>query len=159
MEAELEVPEGEALSLVSTPTRIGNTTCRPHNRRQPGSEKKSRVRARLEPGKMRVGYPHEGGVAQSSLSELQQTSASHRGGRIEGTEGGRDGGKDGGKDGGWNGGEGLTHGGACRRARVERVSPTARPRGPERPEERSPQRRQPQPRAPPGRRGHLGWEG
>ena len=69
MDLELEVPEGEALSLVSTPTRIGNTTCRPHNRRQPGSEKKSRVRARLEPGKMRVGYPHEGGVAQSSLSE------------------------------------------------------------------------------------------
>ena len=50
MEAELEVPEGEALSLVSTPTRIGNTTCRPHSRRQPGSEKKSRVRARHEEG-------------------------------------------------------------------------------------------------------------
>ena len=33
MEAELEVPEGEALSLVSTPPRIGNTTCRPHGRR------------------------------------------------------------------------------------------------------------------------------
>ena len=30
MEAEMEVPEGEALSLVSTPLPIGNTTCRPH---------------------------------------------------------------------------------------------------------------------------------
>ena len=54
-----------------------------------------------------------------------------------------------------DGGE-LTHGSACRRARVEQASPPARPSGSQRREERNPQQWRPRPRAPPARRGRLG---